>query len=158
MLLDVLTTVGFSEIQLEVLRQAARILEAKVRSEPIQLQSPTMVKEWLALQLAGQEREVFGVIYLDVQNRLLDFAVLFSGTLTQTSVYPREVVKSALQRNAAAVMFVHNHPSGCAEPSRADDLLTQTLKQALQLIDIKVLDHFIVGGQSVLSFAERGLI
>ena len=158
MLLDVLTTVEFSETQVEVLRQAARILEAKVRSEPIQLQSPTMVKEWLALQLAGQEREVFGVIYLDVQNHLLDFAVLFSGTLTQTSVYPREVVKSALHRNAAAVMFVHNHPSGCAEPSRADELLTQTLKQALQLVDIKVLDHFIVGGQNVLSFAQRGLI
>jgi DNA repair protein RadC len=118
MLLDVLTTVEFSETQLEVLQQAARILEAKVRSEPLQLHSPSVVKEWLALQLAGQEREVFGVIYLDVQNHLLDFAVLSSGTLTQTSVYPRGVVKSALQRNAAAVMFVHNHPSGCAEPSR----------------------------------------
>jgi DNA repair protein RadC len=139
MLLDVLTTVEFSETQLEVLRQAARILEAKVRSEPIQLQSPTMVKEWLALQLAGQEREVFGVIYLDVQNRLLDFAVLFSGTLTQTSVYPREVVKSALQRNAAAVMFVHNHPSGCAEPSRADELLTQTLMQASSITSLSAV-------------------
>ena len=158
MLLDVITTAGFSKTQLEVLRQAGRILEAKVRSQPIQLQSPTVVKEWLALQLAGQEREVFGVIYLDVQNHLLDFAVLFSGTLTQTSVYLREVVKSALRRNAAAVMFVHNHPSGCAEPSRADELLTQTLKQALQLVDIKVLDHFIIGGQTVLSFAERALI
>lgn len=111
------------------------------------------------MQFSGLEQEVFGVIYLDGQNRLIDFEALFAGTLTQTSVYPREVVKSALARNAAAVItFVHNHPSGCAEPSHADQLLTETLKRSLALVDIKVLDHFIVGGRAVLSFAERALI
>ena len=97
-------------------------------------------------------------MYLDAQNRVITFEPLFSGTLTQTSVYPREVVKSCLAHNAAAVIFAHNHPSGVAEPSRADELLTQNLKQALALVDIKVLDHFIVAGGGALSFAERGLL
>jgi DNA repair protein RadC len=98
------------------------------------------------------------VILLDAQNRVLAVDEMFRGTLTQTSVYPREVVKVALRTNAAAVIFAHNHPSGVAEPSRADEALTQSLKQALSLVDVKVLDHFIVAGTSTLSFAERGLI
>jgi len=119
---------------------------------------PAIGQAVAGLEFAGLDREVFAGIFLDARNRLLAFEVLSTGTLTQASVYPREVVKVALARNAAAVMFVHNHPSGCAEPSRADELLTQSLKQALSTVDIKVLDHFIVGGSAVLSFAERGLI
>jgi DNA repair protein RadC len=98
------------------------------------------------------------VLLLDAQNRLIDYVELFRGTLTQTSVYPREVVKLALQHNAAALIFAHNHPSGVTEPSQADEALTRTLKQALALVDVRVLDHFIVGGGDALSFAERGLL
>jgi len=98
------------------------------------------------------------ILLLDAQNRVLAQEVLFEGTLTQTSVYPREVVKRALHHNAASVIFAHNHPSGVAEPSRADESLTQSLKQALALVDIRVLDHFIVAGNSTCSFAERGLL
>jgi DNA repair protein RadC len=129
--------------------------EVKTRDN---LSSPEAVRQYLRLHLAGREREVFVALYLDAQNRLLAMEDLFSGTLTQTSVFPREVVRFALQHNAAAVIFAHNHPSGLAEPSRADELLTQALKQALALVDVKVLDHFIVGGQSMMSFAERGLL
>ena len=98
------------------------------------------------------------MILLDAQHRVLSVDELFRGTLTQTSVYPREVVKVALRANAAAVIFAHNHPSGVAQPSQADELLTRTLKDALALVDVKVLDHFIVAGTSILSFAERGLL
>lgn len=98
------------------------------------------------------------VLFLDAQNRVLAQEELFSGTLTQTSVYPREVVKRALHHNAASVIFAHNHPSGVAQQSRADELLTTSLKQALALVDIRVLDHFIVAGNSTLSFAEQGLL
>ena len=129
-----------------------------MRAEVVALNSPSLVREWLALQFSGLEREMFGVIFLDIQNRLIDFEVLFAGTLTQTSVFPREVVKAVLARNAAAVLLVHNHPSGCAEPSHADEVLTQALKQALAMVDTKVLDHFIVAGSAVLSFTERGLL
>jgi DNA repair protein RadC len=101
---------------------------------------------------------VFLVVFLDAQNRLIAAEEMFRGTLTQTSVYPREIVKRSLAHNAAAVIFAHNHPSGLAEPSRADELLTSTLKQALALVDVKVLDHFVVGVASALSFAERGLL
>ena len=104
------------------------------------------------------EHEVFYCLMLDAQNRLIEAREMFRGTLTQTAVYPREVVKAALACNAGAVIFAHNHPSSLAEPSRADELLTQELKQALALVDVKVLDHFIVGGDTVLSFAERGLL
>jgi len=158
MVCDSLDAGNFSPKERAILTRAARILEGKIRAGSVALNSPGLVREWLAVQFSGLEREVFGVIYLDAQNRLIDFEALFSGTLTQTSVYPREVVKAALARNAAAVMFVHNHPSGCAEPSQADQILTETLKRALTLVDIKVLDHFIVGGSVVLSFVERGLI
>ena len=155
---DFLDAGNFTAEEREILAQAARILEARMRTQSVALDSPSAVRQWLALQLCGLEREVFGVIYLDAQNRLIEFELLFTGTLTQTSVYAREVVKAALARNAAAVMFVHNHPSGCAEPSRADQLLTESLKQALAIVDTKVLDHFIVAGPVVVSFAERGLL
>ena len=121
--------------------------------------SPAAVRDWLRLRLAGQSREVFLALWLDAQNQLIRAEELFTGTLTQTSVYPREVVKAALAANAAAVILAHNHPSGVAEPSGADHTLTQALKDALALIDVKVLDHFIVAGnRPPLSFAERGLL
>ena len=122
------------------------------------LSSPTSVRDYLRITLAGREHEVFVVVFLDAQNRVLQAEELFRGTLTQTSVYPREVVKTSLVHNAAAVIFAHNHPSGVAEPSHADEALTRALKQALALVDVRVLDHFVVAGSSVVSFAERGLI
>ncbi|UCV12511.1 DNA repair protein RadC [Dechloromonas denitrificans] len=121
--------------------------------------SPSQVRDWLRLKLANRQHEVFMALWLDAQNRLLKADELFTGSLTQTSVYPREVVKTALAHNAAAVILAHNHPSGVAEPSRADELLTKNLKDALAMVDVKLLDHFIVAGnQTPISFAERGLI
>ena len=114
--------------------------------------------EYLRLKLQSLPHEVFVALFLDAQNRVIEIEELFRGTLTQTSVYPREVVKRALHFNCGAVIFAHNHPSGIAEPSHADETLTQALKQALALIDVRVLDHFIVAGSGVLSFAERGLL
>lgn len=142
---------------------AARELLARALAEQMQsrelLSTPAVVREFLRLRLAGLAHEVFVVLLLDAQNRLIDAVEVFRGTLTQTSVYPREIVKLALARNAAGVVFAHNHPSGVAEPSRADECLTQTLKNALALVDVRVLDHFIVAGVSTpLSFAERGLL
>jgi DNA repair protein RadC len=122
------------------------------------LTSPEAVRDYLRLTLASLPHETFMVLFLDSQHRLLAADELFRGTLSQTSVYPREIVKAALARNAAAVIFAHNHPSGVAEPSRADELLTQALKQALALVDIRTLDHFVVAGHRVVSFAERGLL
>jgi DNA repair protein RadC len=121
--------------------------------------SPGQVRDWLRLKLATRQNEVFMALWLDAQNQLLKAEELFCGTLTQTSVYPREVVKSALSHNAAAVILAHNHPSGIAEPSQADQTLTLTLKSALAMVDVKVLDHFIVAGNTTpISFAERGLL
>jgi DNA repair protein RadC len=123
------------------------------------LSSPQAVRDWLRLSLGGLQHEVFVALWLDSQNRLIATEELFHGTLTQTSVYPREVVKRALACNAGSVILAHNHPSGLAEPSTADQMLTSTLKQTLALIDVKVLDHFIItSGAEPLSFAERGLI
>ena len=122
------------------------------------LQSPQAVRDYLRLSLAARPYEVFMGLFLDSQNRLLAADELFRGTLAQTSVYPREVVKAALARNAAAMIFAHNHPSGVAEPSRADELLTQALKQALSLVDVRTLDHFVVAGARLVSLAERGLV
>jgi DNA repair protein RadC len=116
------------------------------------------VRDYLQLQLAAREHEVFAVLFLDAQQRLLRFDEMFRGTLTQTSVYPREVVRRALALNAGAVILAHNHPSGVAEPSRADEFLTQSLKSALALVDVRVLDHFVVGKGQIVSFAERGLL
>ena len=121
--------------------------------------NPGKVRDWLRLKLATRQHEVFMVLWLDAQNRLIKADELFSGTLTTTSVYPREVVKAALANNAAAAILAHNHPSGVSEPSRADEMLTRTLKEALAMVDVKLLDHFIVAGNTPpLSFAERGLL
>lgn len=122
------------------------------------LTSPAKVREWLKLRLAHREQEVFMVVLLDSHNRLLSAHEMFYGTLTQTSVYPREIVRLALRQNAGAIIAVHNHPSLLAEPSRADELLTQSIKSALSLVDVKLLDHLVVGGDTVVSFAERGLM
>ena len=120
--------------------------------------APQTVRDYLTLHLAGREREAFSVLYLDNQHRLIAFEVPFEGTLTQTTVYPREIVRRALDLNAAAVIVAHNHPSGVPEPSRADELVTRGLRAALQLVDVMVLDHIIVAGRGTLSFAERGLL
>ena len=122
------------------------------------LTSPGAVRDFLRLALAARDHEVFVVLFLDAQHRVLRSTELFRGTLTQTSVYPREVVRAALAANAAAVIFAHNHPSGIAQPSQADELLTRQLREALALVEIRVLDHFIVAGNQTLSFAERGLL
>ena len=136
----------------------ARALEEDISIHPISFNSPNVVKDYLRLVLGGRQQEVFMVLFLDAQHRLIASEELFHGTLTQTSVYPREVVKRALIHNAAAVMLSHNHPSGLAEPSSADRSLTDALKQALGLVDVRVLDHIVIGEQEALSFAERGLI
>jgi len=122
------------------------------------LTSPGAVRDYLRLSIGRHQHEVFVCLWLDAQHRVIDFEEAFRGTLTQTSVYPREIVKAALARNAAAVIFAHNHPSGAAQPSQADELLTRNLKDALALVDVKVLDHFIVAGHQTISFAERGLL
>jgi DNA repair protein RadC len=134
-----------------------RALREEVAGRDV-LTSPDAVRDYLRLALASLPYEVFMALFLDSQNRLLAACELFRGTLAQTSVYPREVVKAALAHNAAGVILAHNHPSGVAEPSRADELLTASLKQALALVDIRTLDHLIVAGPRVVSFAERGLI
>ena len=140
-----------------VVELARRSLSQEARKRDA-LASPQAVRDYLRLLLSARPYEVFVGLFLDSQNRLLAADELFRGTLAQTSVYPREVVKAALAHNAAAVIFAHNHPSGVAEPSRADELLTQALKQALALVDIRTLDHFVVAGNRVVSFAERGIL
>jgi DNA repair protein RadC len=136
---------------------ARRALAAEVARGDA-LTSPDAVRDYLRLALAAESVEVFVGLFLDSQHRLIAAEELARGTLAQTSVYPREVVKAALARNAAAVIFAHNHPSGAAEPSRADELLTQALKGALALVDVRTLDHLVVAGARVTSFAERGLL
>lgn len=140
-----------------VLELSRRTLGEQLRSRSA-LTSPQAVRDYLRLALGSREHEVFIALFLDAQHRVLAAEELFRGTLTQTSVYPREIVKAALKANAAAVIFAHNHPSGVAEPSQADELLTRQLKESLAMVDVKVLDHFIVAGRATLSFAERGLL
>lgn len=140
-----------------ILQEARDILYRQIKSLPV-FASPQAVKEYLVLHIGQLEHEVFYVMFLDVQNRLIHGEVMFRGTLTQTSVYPREVVVRALQLQAAAVVLSHNHPSGSTQPSRADEALTQTLKAALALVDVRVLDHVVVSKSESLSMAERGLI
>ena len=118
----------------------------------------TQVKDYLRTKLAGLEHEVFAVIFLDAQLRLIEYAEMFRGTIHNATVHPREILKAAMQHNAAAVILAHNHPSGCAEPSTADELVTQRLKDVLALVDVRVLDHVVVGGCKTTSFAERGLL
>lgn len=146
----------YAQVQ-AIVEIARRALQEDVRRETL-LNAPDKVRQYLRLWIGHLQHEVFVALYLDAQNRLLTADELFRGTLTQTSVYPREVVKHALRHNAAAVIFAHNHPSGMAEPSRADELLTASLKQALALVDVRVLDHLIVAGNVTVSFAERGLV
>ncbi|MFA6040194.1 MAG: DNA repair protein RadC [Methylophilus sp.] len=142
--------------------QAIFEMSRRALSEELQkgnvLSSPKQVRDYLVLSLGALSREVFMVIFVDAQNRVISKETLFEGTLTQTSVYPREVVKRALHHNAASVIFAHNHPSGVAEPSRADEDLTLTLKKSLALVDVRVLDHFIIASNDTLSFVERGLL
>ena len=135
----------------EVIAAAIRILEKRIREGDC-LASPQAVREYLRLAIGEREREVFVVVMLDAQHRVIAVEELFAGTLTQTSVYPREVVKCVLRHNAGAVIFAHNHPSGVAEPSQADQILTQTLQRALGLVDVKVLDHFVVARGAALCF------
>jgi len=152
---------GLGAAKLAQLKAALELARRALREEISArdaLSSPRAVRDYLRLALAGREQEVFMVLLLDAQHRVIVSEELFRGTLTQTSVYPREVVKCALRHNAAAVIFAHNHPSGVAEPSHADEILTRSLKTALALVDIQVLDHFIVAGTRTLSFAERGLL
>lgn len=151
-----LGTVKYVQFQ-AVLELSRRVLRERLTCGPA-LGSPQAVRDYLRLRLQGRPHEVFGVIFLSAQNQVLAFEELFRGTLTQTSVYPREVVKRALAHNAAAVILAHNHPSGIAEPSRSDEALTTALRQALGLVDVKVLDHFVIGAGSAMSFAERGLL
>ena len=144
--------------EVRTLARAARILERHTLQGHDAMTSPQAVRDYLRTRLACLPHEVFACLFLDSQHRVIACEELFRGTLAQTSVYPREVVKAALARNAAAVIFAHNHPSGVAEPSRADELLTSALKQALALVDIRTLDHFVIAGSQVVSFAERGLL
>jgi len=146
----------FAQLQ-AVMEMARRPLREKLVAGNA-LNSPSAVRDYLRLRLQSLPHEVFIALFLDAQHRVIGIEELFRGTLTQTSVYPREVVKRALHHNAGAMIFAHNHPSGVAEPSHADETLTQALKQALALVDVRVIDHFIVAGSGVLSFAERGLI
>ena len=141
----------------EVLQAAQSLLLGRIHHSEI-FTSPQAVRDFLRVRLGALEHEVFAVLHLDAQSRLLEYVEMFRGTVSQTSVYPREVVKESLTRNSAAVILVHNHPSGSTQPSRADEALTQTLKAALSLVDVRVLDHLIVAGADVVSFAEMGLL
>jgi DNA repair protein RadC len=141
----------------EILEAARRVLARQVRRGAA-LTSPGATRDFLTLQLGSRQFETFCVLFLDNRHRVLEFLELFRGTIDGASVHPREVVKEALLRNAAAVIVAHNHPSGVAEPSQADELITHRLRDALALVDIRMLDHLIVAGNTVLSFAERGLL
>jgi DNA repair protein RadC len=152
----------FSDASAPTKLLAARELIKRLLSEEMRrgcaLTSPGAVRDYLKLILGDRDHEVFVCLWLDAQHRVIKTEEAFRGTLTQTAVYPREIVKSALAVNAAAVLFAHNHPSGVAQPSQADELLTRNLKEALALVEVKVLDHFIVAGRQAISFAERGLL
>lgn len=140
----------------DVISAAKYFIEEVVVGEPIT--SPQLTKDYLIHQLGTEEREVFCVLHLDAQHRVLEFEKAFFGTIDSAAVYPREVVKSCLAKNTAAVIFAHNHPSGLAEPSKSDERITERLKEALSLVDVRTLDHIIVGGSSTVSLAERGLL
>lgn len=141
----------------EVLTQAWSVLAERVKPG-VMLSSPQEVKDYLRLEIGLLEYEVFCVVFLDSQHRIIELRQMFRGSVTQTSVYPREVVKESLALNAVSVILAHNHPSGSPDPSRADEMLTQTLKTALHLVDVRVLDHLVVTANATVSFAERGLL
>lgn len=149
---------GATEEEINTVRAGLAILERCVARGGAVLSSPGIVRDFLRLRVGGLDAEVFGVIWMDGQHRVITTEELFRGSLTQTSVYPREVVRRGLQLNAAAALVFHNHPSGVAEPSRADEFLTRSLQSALVLVDIRLLDHMVVGRDIVVSFAERGLM
>ena len=141
----------------QILEEARRVIDLKTqRGEAFT--SPELVKEYLITKLAGFEHEVFAALFLDAKHQLIQYVEMFRGSIDSASVYPREVVKEALHCNAAAAIFAHNHPSGNPEPSQADKTLTQRLKEALMLVEVRSLDHIVVGGRQTVSFAERGLI
>lgn len=142
---------------LAVMEMARRALAQRLADAPV-FDTPQRVKDYIALHLGGRASETFAVLFLDAQQRLLRLEEMFQGTLTQTSVYPREIVRRALALNAGFVVLAHNHPSGVAEPSRADTFLTQTVQAALHLVDVRVLDHLVVGQGQVVSLSERGLM
>ncbi|MES2578901.1 MAG: DNA repair protein RadC [Pseudomonadota bacterium] len=145
-------------VQLQaIFEMSRRALTEQLQQKDV-FESPKQVHDYLVLKLGNLNKEVFLVLFLDAQNCLQASEQMFSGTLTETSVYPREVVKRAMHHNAAGVIFAHNHPSGVAKQSQADELITKQLKQALALVDVKVLDHFIVAGNYTMSFVERGLL
>ncbi len=141
-----------------VIDAALAILRARLRRPGAYITSPGAARNVLLLHLADREQECFAVLFLSAQHAVIGFEELFRGSLTQTSVYPREVVRAALRHNAAAVVLAHNHPSGVLEPSVADLALTVQIRDALKLVDVQTLDHFIVSGDSLMSFAERGLM
>ena len=141
----------------EILDAARAILANRVRRGRA-LSSPRHTRDYLRLALATHDHELFAILFLDNRHRVIEFVPLFRGTVDGASVYPREVVKEALARNAAAVILAHNHPSGIAEPSQADEHITTRIRDALALVDIRVLDHFVVTGDAIVSFAERGLL
>ena len=147
----------YTQNQLAVIKRAKNIILKNMKSKTNCLTSPQETRSYLQMEHAGLEHEVFTVIFLDQRHRVITSERLFNGTIDGASVYPREVVKKALSYNASAVIFAHNHPSGVAEPSDADERITQRLKQALSLVDIRALDHFIIGDE-IISFAERGLM
>lgn len=142
----------------KTIQDAFAILERVLRTPGVALTSPDLVADYLKLTLATRPHEVFVVIFLDTQHRVIETQEMFRGSIDGASVYPREIVKEALQLNAAAVILAHNHPSGVAEPSTADQQITRKVKEALELVDIRTLDHFVIGGKSHLSFAARGLM
>ena len=149
-------TSKYAQLQ-AIFEMSRRALNEEMRSQDV-FKSPQQVSDYLRLKLGALTNEVFMVLFLGAQNQLLTSEIMFTGTLMQTSVYPREVVKRAMHHNAGAVIFAHNHPSGIAQQSNADELLTKQLKEALALVDVRVLDHIIVAGNQTLSFVERGLL
>ena len=142
----------------QTIREALTLLERQLREPGASFTSSSSVRDWLRLHLTMEEREAFVLLLLDNQHRLITHETLFKGTISHTEVHPREVIKRALYHNAAAVVLAHNHPSGEVTPSKADRLITERLVQALGLVDIRVPDHLIVGGNQVFSFAEHGLL
>ena len=151
-----MSQVPLSVYEARTIARALRVMEKSLVVRDVVFDSPALVRQYLSLRLFNLEAEVFMVLLLDAQNRLIEARELFRGTVSQTVVYPREVVKAALLANASAVIFAHNHPSGVPDPSQADRMLTDALRGALSTVDVRVLDHIIVAGPKTTSFAERG--
>lgn len=141
----------------EIINKALEILSSNITSGNA-LETPTAVKQYLTIKLAQQEREVFAVLFLNNAHQVIEYTELFYGTINSASVYPREVVKAGLKLNAAAAILAHNHPSGIAEPSQADRNITDTLVDICSVVDIRIIDHIVIGGNNAISFAERGLL